>query len=76
MRIKVPVPDVAPVGTLAELPFYLAGRFDRPVLIHRYPADIKAFYMKRDPADPRLIRAPARAGGADGLSGAGAACPQ
>jgi len=25
-----------------------------PLLIHRYPADIKAFYMKRDPEDQRL----------------------
>ena len=23
-----------------------------PVLIHRYPREVKAFYMKRDPADP------------------------
>ena len=28
--------------------------FDRPVMIHRYPRAIKAFYMKTDPADPRL----------------------
>jgi asparaginyl-tRNA synthetase len=27
---------------------------DRPVLVHRYPAQVKAFYMKRDPADERL----------------------
>ncbi len=32
----------------------LAQEFDRPVLVHRYPAAAKAFYMKRDPADPRL----------------------
>jgi asparaginyl-tRNA synthetase len=23
-------------------------------MVHRYPAAVKAFYMKRDPADPRL----------------------
>jgi asparaginyl-tRNA synthetase len=28
--------------------------FDRPVMVHRYPAAIKAFYMKRDPSDERL----------------------
>jgi len=28
----------------------LSEHFDRPVLIHRYPAAVKAFYMKRDPA--------------------------
>jgi len=28
---------------------YISARFDRPVLVHRYPAAVKAFYMKRDP---------------------------
>src|SRR5690606_12800657 len=32
----------------------LASRFDRPVIVHRYPAEIKAFYFKRDPKDERL----------------------
>lgn len=32
----------------------ISEQFDRPVLIHRYPAQVKAFYMKRDPADDRL----------------------
>jgi asparaginyl-tRNA synthetase len=32
----------------------LSQEFDRPVMVHRYPAAVKAFYMKRDPADPRL----------------------
>jgi asparaginyl-tRNA synthetase len=32
----------------------LSEHFDRPVLVHRYPAACKAFYMKPDPADPRL----------------------
>ncbi len=32
----------------------LSQRFDRPVMVHRYPAASKAFYMKADPADPRL----------------------
>jgi asparaginyl-tRNA synthetase len=31
---------------------YLSGQFDRPVMVHRYPAAIKAFYMQPDPADP------------------------
>ena len=26
--------------------------FDRPVFVHRFPAAIKAFYMKSDPEDP------------------------
>jgi asparaginyl-tRNA synthetase len=32
----------------------LAEAFDRPVMVHRYPAACKAFYMKSDPDDPRL----------------------
>jgi asparaginyl-tRNA synthetase len=28
---------------------YISGRYDRPVMVHRYPAAVKAFYMKRDP---------------------------
>ena len=32
----------------------ISEQFDRPVLIDRYPAQIKAFYMKRDPNDDRL----------------------
>jgi asparaginyl-tRNA synthetase len=31
---------------------YLSSQFDRPVMVHRYPAAIKAFYMQPDPADP------------------------
>ena len=31
---------------------YLSSQFDRPVMIHRYPAAIKAFYMQPDPEDP------------------------
>jgi asparaginyl-tRNA synthetase len=32
----------------------LSQEFDRPVLVHRYPVESKAFYMKADPADPRV----------------------
>src|SRR5216684_4499968 len=32
----------------------LSQEFDRPVMVHRYPVEAKAFYMKADPADPRL----------------------
>jgi asparaginyl-tRNA synthetase len=28
--------------------------FDRPVMIHRYPSQSKAFYMKQDPARPEV----------------------
>ena len=32
----------------------LSERFDRPVIVHRYPLECKAFYMKTDPQDDRL----------------------
>ncbi len=32
----------------------LAQEFDRPVIVHRYPADAKAFYMAKDPERPDL----------------------
>jgi asparaginyl-tRNA synthetase len=32
----------------------LSSEFDRPVMVHRYPAECKAFYMKRDPARPEV----------------------
>jgi len=30
---------------------------DSPVIVHRWPAEAKAFYMKRDPEDARLVLA-------------------
>ncbi|HUI09751.1 MAG TPA: asparagine--tRNA ligase [Bacteroidota bacterium] len=35
----------------------VSGKFDRPVMVHRYPAEVKAFYMKRDPVNPKLALA-------------------
>ena len=35
----------------------ISEQFDRPVMVHRYPSAIKAFYMKRDPGDPKLALA-------------------
>ncbi|HET9178735.1 MAG TPA: asparagine--tRNA ligase [Terriglobia bacterium] len=32
----------------------LAKNFDRPVLVHRYPSQVKAFYMRPDPGRPEL----------------------
>ncbi len=32
----------------------LSDSFDNPILVHHYPAGIKAFYMKRDPNDESL----------------------
>jgi asparaginyl-tRNA synthetase len=33
---------------------YLSEQFDKPVMIHRYPAKVKAFYMEPDPQRPDL----------------------
>ncbi len=35
----------------------VSEQFDRPVMVHRYPAAIKAFYMKRDPQNPKVALA-------------------
>jgi len=35
----------------------ISEQYDRPVMVHRYPAKIKAFYMKRDPQNPELALA-------------------
>ncbi len=32
---------------------YISSQFDRPVMVHRYPAEVKAFYMEPDPQDPK-----------------------
>ncbi len=33
----------------------LTQAFDRPIFIEKYPAEVKAFYMKRDPHDPLRV---------------------
>jgi asparaginyl-tRNA synthetase len=33
---------------------YLSSQFERPLMIHRYPAKVKAFYMEPDPERPDL----------------------
>ncbi|MBL0332718.1 MAG: asparagine--tRNA ligase [Chlorobiota bacterium] len=35
----------------------VAEDFDRPVIIHHYPTEIKAFYMKRDDNNPLVVKA-------------------
>jgi asparaginyl-tRNA synthetase len=32
---------------------YISSQFDRPVMVHRYPANVKAFYMEPDPDNSR-----------------------
>src|SRR4030095_15363696 len=33
---------------------YISSQFDKPVMVHHYPAVVKAFYMARDPERPEL----------------------
>src|SRR6478735_4615576 len=33
---------------------YISSQFEKPVMIHRYPAQVKAFYMEPDPQRPEL----------------------
>jgi asparaginyl-tRNA synthetase len=33
---------------------YISSQFEKPVMVHHYPAAIKAFYMARDPERPEL----------------------
>lgn len=35
----------------------LMEQFDKPCIIHRYPSDVKAFYMKRDPNNEKVVLA-------------------
>ncbi len=35
----------------------ISSQFDRPVMVHRYPSVVKAFYMKRDPENEKLALA-------------------
>jgi asparaginyl-tRNA synthetase len=36
----------------AEQETTISEQFDQPVIVHRYPSKVKAFYMKRDPERP------------------------
>jgi asparaginyl-tRNA synthetase len=33
---------------------YLSGKYDKPLMVHHYPAAVKAFYMARDAERPEL----------------------
>lgn len=32
----------------------IVEEYDKPVMVHRWPAEAKSFYMKRDPNDPKI----------------------
>jgi asparaginyl-tRNA synthetase len=33
---------------------YISSQFDRPVMVHRYPVEVKAFYMEPDSKNPKV----------------------
>ncbi len=34
----------------------LTKRFDKPLVVYNFPAQVKAFYMKKDPSNPKVAR--------------------
>jgi asparaginyl-tRNA synthetase len=61
----LPFPWGEDFGTIQEEA--IMEQFDKPCIIHRYPTEVKAFYMKRDPEDEKVVLAmdmlgPERAG--------------
>jgi asparaginyl-tRNA synthetase len=34
---------------------HISSKYDLPVIVHRFPSKIKAFYMKRDPEDEKVV---------------------
>lgn len=53
--IEEPFPWGEDFGTVQEEA--IMEQFDKPCIIHRYPTEVKAFYMKRDPENPRVVLA-------------------
>ncbi len=54
-EIEVPFPWGEDFGAVQEEA--IMEQFDKPLIIHRYPTDVKAFYMKRDPENPKVVLA-------------------
>ncbi len=54
-EIEEPFPWGEDFGAVQEEA--IMEQFDKPCIIHHYPAKVKAFYMKRDPENPELVLA-------------------
>jgi len=52
---EVPFPWGEDFGTPQEEA--MMQDFDKPCIVHRYPAEVKAFYMKRDPENKKCVLA-------------------
>jgi asparaginyl-tRNA synthetase len=53
--VEMPFPWGEDFGTVQEEA--IMEQFDKPCIIHRYPTEVKAFYMKRDPDNPKVVLA-------------------
>ena len=51
----LPFPWGEDFGTVQEEA--IMEQFDKPCIIHRYPTEVKAFYMKRDPENEKVVLA-------------------
>ena len=51
VELGVPVDPEDDFGSPQETA--LTEQYDRPIMVHRYPTAVKAFYMKEDPTNPR-----------------------
>lgn len=54
-EVEVPFPWGEDFGAPQEEA--IMEQFDKPCIIHRYPSEVKAFYMKRDPNNPKVVLA-------------------
>jgi len=54
-EIEIPFPWGEDFGSPQEEA--IMEQFDKPCIIHRYPSEVKAFYMKRDPNNDKVVLA-------------------
>lgn len=48
--------DIKPMDDLgADDETMLTKKYEKPIFVEKYPSEVKAFYMKRDPADPSHV---------------------
>ncbi len=48
--------DIQPMDDLgADDETMLTQKYDKPIFVEKYPSEVKAFYMKRDPKDPSRV---------------------
>lgn len=53
--VEFPFPWGEDFGSVQEEA--IMEQFDKPCIIHRYPTEVKAFYMKRDPENEKVVLA-------------------